>query len=111
MSLTIRRAALVVLDLRAVLAHQRFDLHLVEAPAGQHHGRPRHLRPVARPLADDGDDAVDVGLDVDAGLVLELVLAVLVHREARAKPLAEVGGHDFVDVGVGDERRRWPGRN
>ena len=31
-----------------------------------------------------GDDAVDVGFDVDAGLVLEFALAVFVHRQGAA---------------------------
>ena len=94
--------AVVGLDLRAVLAHQRFDFHLVEAAAREDHaGALGSL--LSRIGIQAGDDAVDVGFDVDAGLVLELALTVFLHRQDAAELLAQLGGHDLVDVGVGDD--------
>ena len=49
------------------------------------------------------DDVVDVGLDVDTGLVLELALPVLWHGHDLADLLANVGDHDFPNLGVGDD--------
>ena len=50
-----------------------------------------------------GDDAVDVGFDVDAGLVLELAAGRFPCIGGAAELLPQLRGHDFVDVGVGDD--------
>ncbi len=86
-----------------MLAHQRLDLHLVELAAGQHDRRPGHAPGVFAGGHERDKHVFDVGFDVDAGLVLELVLAILFHREGRADLLAKVGGHDVADVGVGNQ--------
>src|SRR5207247_3474951 len=72
-------AVLVVFNLRAVLAHEGLDLHLVEPATGKHHPRSGHAGHVR---LETRNDAVDVGFDVDAGFVLKLALPVflLLHR-------------------------------
>ena len=69
----------VVLDLGAMFAHQRLDLHVVEPAARDDQAR-RH---VARQRLEGGDDAIDVGFDVDAGLILELGLPISGRRARR----------------------------
>jgi hypothetical protein len=86
-----------------VLAHQGLDLGLVEAASRQHHSR------TGRGSADGfrahaGDDRVDVGLEIDAGLVLKLLLTVFLNRDRAAHFLPQFRGHDFVDVRERDDR-------
>src|SRR5437660_120668 len=52
-----------------------------------------------------GDDAIDVALEVDAGRILKLALAVFLQRQRAAKSLTHVRGHDFLNVRKGDDRR------
>jgi hypothetical protein len=91
--------SVVVLDLGAMLAHQRFDFHLVEAAARHHQarGRPASKRPQRC------DDAIDVRFDVDAGLVLKLRLAVSWHGHNAADLLTNIRRHDFPNVREGDD--------
>ena len=93
----------VLLDGGAVLAHQRLNLHLVEAATCED-------EKVARPSCgvdswcDRKNDAVDIGFDVDSGLILELFPTVLLRRHQSADPLPEFGPHDFAHIGKGDQR-------
>ena len=100
--------------------HQRLDLHGVEPPTRQHQSAgidstdivdsvpkvpkvPR-VRGIPTP-AETGHDLIDVCFDVDAGLVLELALAILRDRDHPANPLPESRAHHVADVGVRDKRR------
>src|SRR5262249_14408626 len=56
------------------------------------------LRPRAR------DDPIDVGLDVDARVILEFALALRLGREGVMKLLAELRSHHLVHVRKGDHR-------
>ena len=51
------------------------------------------------------DHPVDVGFDIDACLAVELLLTVWKTRHGRPGALAEVGGHDLVNVRERDQRR------
>ena len=93
--------AAIVFDARAVRAHQRLDLRVVEAAARQHHA---FAVLTLRAGIEARDDVVDIGFDVDAGLVFKFSLAVLGHRRCVVHPLSEVRGHHFAHVGVGDDR-------
>ena len=84
----------------AVLARQRLEAPDVEAAGGDHHAV---VVVVAAAGLDEGDDVVDVVLDVDAGLLLELCLPVLVVGHRGAQLLAELGAHHVLHVGVGHQ--------
>ena len=96
--------ASVVLDMRAVIAHQRLDFRLVEATAREDHSGARHVGR-CRVGMQTGDDAIDVAFEVDAGPILKLALAVFLQRQPTAKSLTHVRGHDFLNVRKGDDRR------
>src|SRR5437763_13050947 len=95
--------SVVLLRLAAVVAHERFDLHLVEPATREDHSlarraRHRRIRTQAR------DDSIVVSLDVDACIVLELLLSVLRYRQDVAQLLAQLGRLHFLHVGIRDDR-------
>ena len=94
----------VVFDVRAVFAHQRLDSHFVETATGEHHPRPGRVRAV-RVGPDARYNAIDIRFDIDASPVLELPLAVFLHRNELAELLAQVRRHDLLNVGVRNQRR------
>ncbi|PYR32674.1 MAG: hypothetical protein DMF92_01270 [Acidobacteria bacterium] len=95
-------AVLVVFNLRAALAHEGFDLDLIEPATGEHHPRRGHAGPVR---LETRNDAVDVGFDVDAGFVLKLALPVflLLHRHCMPQMLPELRRHHLAYVGISDD--------
>ncbi|PYR00084.1 MAG: hypothetical protein DMF96_04590 [Acidobacteria bacterium] len=95
--------AVVVLDVSAVIPHQRFDLHFVEAAPRQHHSRARSVRAITIRI-EARDDPVDVGFEIDPGLVLKFLLPVFLHRQGAVKLLAQLRGHDLVHVRERDGR-------
>src|SRR5207247_5237896 len=82
---------------------QRLDLHFVEAAARDDQSRSRKVVG-RRPRIQARDDTIDVGLDVDAGPLLELALAVLATRKRLVQLLAKLRGHDVLHVHVRDDR-------
>ena len=85
-----------------MLAGERFEPALVE-PAGRH-DHPGVALAAAR--LHERHDAVDVVFDVDAGLLLELGLAVLaVVVDGVVQLLTQLGLHQVAHVGVGHDRR------
>jgi len=92
-------ASLVLLDLPAVLARERLELDHVEAAAGDRHTA---IRLAARRRDHEADDAVDVLLDIEAGLALELLLPVFTLRHRGIEALAQLGVHHVRDVAVRD---------
>ncbi len=96
--------ALVILDLAAVLDGEGLEPGLLEPAAGQNqHAFGPALDPVSA-RNHGGDDGLNVLLDVDAGLLLELVALRGIRLEL-PETFAEVRRHQLVNVGVGDDRR------
>ena len=94
--------ALVLGQLTALAADERLDLGDVE-PAAEGHETAFVTGGAVGARGHGGNHGVDVALDVDAGVLLELLplLALVVHEEVEA--LAELRGHHTLDVGVGDD--------
>ena len=78
---------------------KRFELGIVESPTC-HHERGGFLEARRQRC----DDVVDVVFDIDAGLRLELLLPLLVHRHRLFQARAQIRVHDGANIGVSHHR-------
>jgi hypothetical protein len=92
--------ALVLLEDAAMAAREALELRGIETAAGHHQAvRVRHAGVRRRHRR---DDVIDVALDVDPGFILEFPLPLFL-RQHQLEALAQLGIHDFADVGEGHD--------
>ena len=82
----------------AVLTGEGFELCGIEVAASDH----ETIRVGRIGRGHRRDDVLNVALDIDTGGLLKLLLPPLVGHPL-LQALAELGGHHFPDVGVGDD--------